>query len=80
MEVLYEDNHVIGVVKPYNVPVQEHSSGVEELLSLVKVTLKTVRSYQIRMQFKKSVIRCGARTKIRTRREGQTTGFMVVQT
>lgn len=40
IEVLYEDNHLISVVKPSGVPVQEDSSGDEDLLNAVKDFLK----------------------------------------
>lgn len=40
IEVLYEDNHVLVVVKPVNVPTQEDSSGDPDLLSLLKADLK----------------------------------------
>lgn len=40
MNVLYEDNHVIAVVKPYNIPVQADESGDPDLLSMVKAYLK----------------------------------------
>lgn len=36
LQVLYEDNHVIVVVKPQNVPTQGDSSGDESLLDAVK--------------------------------------------
>lgn len=38
--VLYEDNHVLAVVKPVNVPTQEDASGDPDLLSLLKEDLK----------------------------------------
>lgn len=38
--VLYEDNHVIVVVKPPNVPTQEDDSRDPDLLSLIKADLK----------------------------------------
>ena len=34
--VLYEDNHLLGVVKPPNMPVQADRSGDDDLLSLLK--------------------------------------------
>ena len=34
--VLYEDNHLLGVVKPPNLPVQADSSGDDDLLSILK--------------------------------------------
>ena len=34
--VLYEDNHLLVVVKPPNLPVQADSSGDEDLLTLAK--------------------------------------------
>jgi 23S rRNA pseudouridine1911/1915/1917 synthase len=40
MEVLYEDNHVIVVVKPANIPVMEDSSEDEDLLNMVKGYIK----------------------------------------
>ena len=36
INVLYEDNHIIVVMKPANVPVCEDSSGDLDLLSMVK--------------------------------------------
>ena len=38
--VLYEDNHVIVVVKPQNVPTQADSSGDVDLLTMVKRYIK----------------------------------------
>lgn len=38
--ILYEDNHLLVVEKPVNVPVQEDSSGDKDLLSLLKADLK----------------------------------------
>jgi len=40
IEVLYEDNHLIAVVKPPGVPSQEDDSGAADMLSLVKADLK----------------------------------------
>jgi 23S rRNA pseudouridine1911/1915/1917 synthase len=40
IQVLYEDNHVIVVVKPPNVPTQEDSSRDTDLLTLIKADLK----------------------------------------
>ena len=36
LAVIYEDNHVIVVVKPCNVPSQADSSGDKDMLSIVK--------------------------------------------
>ena len=36
VEVLYEDNHLLVVVKPPNLPVQGDSSGDDDLLSIMK--------------------------------------------
>lgn len=38
--VLYEDNHLLVVVKPQNVPVQEDSSGDKDLLNILKEYIK----------------------------------------
>ncbi|CAM3282314.1 MULTISPECIES: RluA family pseudouridine synthase [Saccharibacillus] len=38
--VLLEDNHVLGVVKPVNIPVQEDASGDPDMLTLLKRDLK----------------------------------------
>ena len=38
--VLYEDNHVIVVVKPHNVPSQADASGDKDMLTLVKEYIK----------------------------------------
>lgn len=39
-EILYEDNHLLGIVKPVNVPTQEDASGDPDLLSLLKEDIK----------------------------------------
>ena len=40
MKILYEDNHLLVVVKPKNIPVQEDSSKDSDLLTLLKEDLK----------------------------------------
>ena len=40
IKVLYEDNHIIVVVKEYNIPVQEDSSKDADMLTLIKKYLK----------------------------------------
>lgn len=40
MEILYEDNHVIVVLKPQNVPSQADSSGDKDMLTMVKEYIK----------------------------------------
>lgn len=40
LNVLYEDNHCIVVVKPQNIPSQEDASGDKDMLSMVKEYLK----------------------------------------
>ena len=40
LEILYEDNHIIVVVKKPNVPVQEDESKDEDLLTIIKKYLK----------------------------------------
>lgn len=40
LKILYEDNHIIVVVKDYNVPVQEDSSKDIDLLTIIKKYLK----------------------------------------
>ncbi len=40
MTILYEDNHLLGVEKPVNVPVQEDASGDPDMLTLLKEDLK----------------------------------------
>ncbi|MBQ6489834.1 MAG: RNA pseudouridine synthase [Solobacterium sp.] len=44
IEVLYEDNHLLCVRKPVNVPVQEDSSKDDDLLSMCKAYLKETYS------------------------------------
>ncbi|MNI55052.1 Ribosomal large subunit pseudouridine synthase D [compost metagenome] len=39
-EILYEDNHLLGIVKPVNIPVQEDATGDPDLLSLLKQDVK----------------------------------------
>ena len=38
--ILHEDNHVIVVLKPQNVPTCEDASGDEDLLTMVKAYIK----------------------------------------
>lgn len=38
--ILYEDNHLLVVQKPVNIPVQEDSSGDKDLLTILKEDLK----------------------------------------
>jgi len=38
--ILYEDNHLLVVVKPHNIPVMEDSSGDEDFLTLLKKYIK----------------------------------------
>ena len=40
IKILYEDNHILVVVKPKNVPVQLDSSNDSDLLSILKNYLK----------------------------------------
>lgn len=40
MAILYEDNHLLGIEKPVNVPTQEDASGDPDLLSLLKEDIK----------------------------------------
>ena len=40
LEVLYEDNHIIVVIKPFNVPTQEDSSKDLDMLTIIKQYLK----------------------------------------
>ena len=36
LNVIYEDNHIIVVEKPYNVPVQEDSSSDIDMITIIK--------------------------------------------
>ncbi|GGH23766.1 RluA family pseudouridine synthase [Paenibacillus segetis] len=40
MSILYEDNHLLGIEKPVNVPTQEDASGDPDLLNLLKSDIK----------------------------------------
>lgn len=40
LDIIYEDNHIIVVIKPQNIPTQEDESGDIDLLSLVKQYIK----------------------------------------
>ena len=40
LNILYEDNHVLVCIKPFNVPSQEDASGDEDMLTLLKAYLK----------------------------------------
>lgn len=38
--ILYEDNHLLGIVKPVNVPTQEDASGDPDLVNILKQDIK----------------------------------------
>ncbi|WP_438351129.1 RluA family pseudouridine synthase [Paenibacillus sp. FA6] len=38
--ILYEDNHLLGIIKPVNVPTQEDSSGDPDLVNILKQDIK----------------------------------------
>ena len=40
MRVLYEDNHIIVVIKPVNVPSQEDKTGDRDMLTMIKEYVK----------------------------------------
>ena len=40
LDVIFEDNHILVVVKPQNIPSQEDESMDENMVSLVKKYLK----------------------------------------
>ena len=40
LEILYEDNHIIVVVKPANIPSQEDKTGDKDMLTLIKEYIK----------------------------------------
>ena len=40
LKILYEDNHIIVVEKPVNIPSQEDKTGDEDMLSIIKKYLK----------------------------------------
>ena len=40
IDVIYEDNHILVVIKPQNIPTQEDSSGDKDMLTLVKEYIK----------------------------------------
>ena len=40
LQILFEDNHIIVVLKPFNVPVQADDSGDEDLLTTIKTYIK----------------------------------------
>lgn len=40
LHIVYEDNHIIVVIKPCNIPVQADKSGDEDMLTIVKAYIK----------------------------------------
>lgn len=40
IEIIFEDNHLLGIVKPVNVPVQEDATGDMDLLNILKEDVK----------------------------------------
>lgn len=40
IQILYEDNHLLGVVKPVNIPSQADESGDKDLMTVIKEDLK----------------------------------------
>ena len=41
LNVIYEDNHIIVVEKPYNIPVQEDSSNDPDMINIIKNYIKS---------------------------------------
>ena len=59
INIIFEDNHILVVEKPLNIPVQEDSSKDDDLLSILKKYLKLILkriSYKFRSWV---VILCG---------------------
>ena len=48
LTILYEDNHLIVVLKPQNVPSQGDSTGDTDLLTMVKDYIKTLTTKKAR--------------------------------
>ena len=40
LEVIYEDNHIIVVIKPVGIPVQQDKTGDIDMLTIIKEYLK----------------------------------------
>ena len=40
MDILYEDNHIIVVIKPPNIPSQSDKTGDEDMLTIIKKYIK----------------------------------------
>ena len=40
LNVIYEDNHIVVLEKPYNIPVQEDSSKAMDMINIIKNYLK----------------------------------------
>ena len=40
LKVLYEDNHIIVVIKPIGIPVQQDKTGDIDMLTIIKLYLK----------------------------------------
>ena len=40
LKVLYEDNHIIVVVKPNNIPSQQDKTGDKDMLTIIKEYIK----------------------------------------
>ena len=40
LDILYEDNHIIVVIKPFNVPTQEDSSNDKDMITIIKEYIK----------------------------------------
>ena len=40
LKILYEDNHIIVVVKPVNIPSQGDKTGDEDMLTIIKKYIK----------------------------------------